>query len=469
MGTLNIVGIGPGNDEHITPAALQAIKSADHVIGYTTYLRLIKQHIVGKTITRTGMSEEIERARTAILMAREEKNITIVSSGDAGVYGMAGLIFDVLKQMGWKRGDEPKLNIIPGISAANSCGSLVGAPLVHDACTISLSDLLTPWPVIAKRIEGAAMGDFVISFYNPASGRRQRQIVEAQKIILKYRPGSTPVALVKSGYRKAQQIIISDLDHFLEYEIGMLTTVIVGSSQTYLYEGYMVTPRGYVNKYDIEDGNVHIGQRKTFSLRCEGDLSDKSESHLFAKTYTTPTDNWVTPKDIHDTSFLAEESAASAIEILSESGLLFNGSHETTEYKILLRSTISLFNGSLVFFDGQKTFLIGDFKEPTNLAALNIKIVKSESDLLVREIVGELFDIKPLFFWPGEGIETARDIYQKLAVYRNHLISGRLCSYISERAEQVMINEVEFRDANWVAKLTLEEWEEVRSVCLKCS
>ena len=142
------------------------------------------------------------------------------------------------------------LKIIPGISAANSCGSLVGAPLIHDSCTISLSDLLTPWPVIEKRIENATRGDFVISFYNPASGRRQRQIVEAKKIIEKYRPGTTPVALVKSGYRKRQNIVMTDLDHFLDFEIGMLTTVIVGSSQTYLYEGYMVTPRGHQNKYD---------------------------------------------------------------------------------------------------------------------------------------------------------------------------------------------------------------------------
>jgi precorrin-3B C17-methyltransferase len=176
---------------------------------------------------------------------------------------MAGLVFQVL--MGWKRGDSPELRIIPGMTAMNSCASIVGAPLVHDFCSISLSDLLTPWPVIARRIEAAAGADFVIGLYNPASGRRTRQIVEAQAIIRRHREGSTPVALVKSAYRKLQHAVLTDVDHFLEYEIGMLTTVLVGSSQTFVFEGYMVTPRGYTNKYEW-DGAVKDGQRPGYSL-----------------------------------------------------------------------------------------------------------------------------------------------------------------------------------------------------------
>jgi precorrin-3B C17-methyltransferase / cobalt-factor III methyltransferase len=137
--------------------------------------------------------------------------------------------------------------------------------LVHDFCTVSLSDLLTPWPVIARRIEAAASADFVVGLYNPASGRRTQQIVEAQAILRRHRDGTTPVALVKSAYRKRQHVVLSDLDNFLDYEIGMLTTVLVGSSNTFMFEGYMVTPRGYTNKYDAS-GEVLPGQRPGYSL-----------------------------------------------------------------------------------------------------------------------------------------------------------------------------------------------------------
>src|SRR6185503_20729969 len=143
----------------------------------------------------------------------------LVSSGDAGVYGMAGLVFEVLRGDGWRRGDSPELRIVPGMTALSSCGSLVGAPLVHDFCAISLSDLLTPWAVIARRIEAAAAGDFVVGLYTPASGRRTRQIVEAQAILRRHRAGTTPVALVKSAYRKLEHAVLTDLDSFLDYEI----------------------------------------------------------------------------------------------------------------------------------------------------------------------------------------------------------------------------------------------------------
>lgn len=251
-GTLTIVGIGPGAHDHTTPAALAAIAEAEVVVGYTTYIRLVKDLIVGKDIVRTGMTEEIGRARTAVDRARAGAKVVIISSGDAGVYGMAGLVFQVLQEIGWRRGDAPELRLVPGITALNACASLVGAPLGHDFCAISLSDLLTPWAVIERRIEAAAASDFVIGLYNPASGRRTRQIVRAHEIISKHRPGTTPVALVKSAYRKLESRVLTDLDHFLEYEIGMLTTVIVGSSQTFVFEGHMVTPRGYTNKYTWE-------------------------------------------------------------------------------------------------------------------------------------------------------------------------------------------------------------------------
>ncbi|HKQ69708.1 MAG TPA: precorrin-3B C(17)-methyltransferase [Polyangiaceae bacterium] len=251
-GTLTIVGIGPGSHDHTTPAALKAIAEAEVVVGYTTYIRLVRDLIGGKEVIRTGMTEEIGRASAAVDRARRGARVVIISSGDAGVYGMAGLVFQVLQETGWRRGDAPDLRLVPGITALSACASLVGAPLGHDFCAISLSDLLTPWAVIERRIEAAAASDFVVGLYNPASGRRTQQIVRAHAILSKHRGGTTPVALVKSAYRRLENRILTDLDHCLDYEIGMLTTVIVGSSQTFVFEGHMVTPRGYANKYTWE-------------------------------------------------------------------------------------------------------------------------------------------------------------------------------------------------------------------------
>ena len=269
-GHLYVVGIGPGHEAHLTPAALKAISQADFIVGYGTYIKLVKHLIEGKEIMKTGMTEEIGRARMAVERAKKGETVALVSSGDAGVYGMAGLVFEVLREMQWKRGDSPELRIIPGITSMNSCASLVGAPLAHDFCSISLSDLLTPWPVIEKRIDAAAQADFVIGLYNPKSGRRTNQIVVAQKIISRYRKLETPVALVKSAYRDLQKVILTDLSKFLDYEIGMLTTVIIGNSNSFVYEGYLVTPRGYTNKYTW-DGQAHTGQRPAHSLRLDAD------------------------------------------------------------------------------------------------------------------------------------------------------------------------------------------------------
>jgi len=275
-GTLTIVGIGPGAHDHTTPAALAAIAAAQVVVGYTTYIRLVQDLIVGKEVVRTGMTEEIGRARIAVERAQAGANVVIISSGDAGVYGMGGLVFQVLQEIGWTRGASPELRLIPGITALNACASLVGAPLGHDFCAISLSDLLTPWPIIERRIKAAAESDFVIGLYNPASGRRTRQIVRAHELIREHRSGATPVALVKSAYRRRESRILTDLDHCLEYEIGMLTTVIVGSSQTFVFEGHMVTPRGYTNKYNWE-GEALPGQTPGRSLNLEPTARLESE------------------------------------------------------------------------------------------------------------------------------------------------------------------------------------------------
>ncbi|HTN90596.1 MAG TPA: precorrin-3B C(17)-methyltransferase [Sorangium sp.] len=275
-GVLSIVGIGPGAEEHASRAALEAIAASDLIVGYTTYIRLVKHLIAGKEVIKTGMTEEIGRARAAVERARDGARVAIISSGDAGVYGMAGLVFQVLEEIGWKRGESPELRIVPGMTALNACASLVGAPLGHDFCAISLSDLLTPWPVIERRLEAAAAADFVIGLYNPASGRRTRQIVRAQEIIRQHRAGTTPVALVKSAYRKLESAVLTDLDHFLEYEIGMLTTVLVGSTNTFMFEGYMVTPRGYTNKYTW-DGEALPGQTPGRTLVLSDESSTAAE------------------------------------------------------------------------------------------------------------------------------------------------------------------------------------------------
>lgn len=250
-GKLLVIGFGPGDFAHITGRAREAIQESDVIIGYNTYVDLIRDLLTHQEIVRTGMTEEVSRAQEAVRQAEMGKIVAVISSGDAGVYGMAGLIYEVLIEKGWKEGDGVEVEVIPGISAINSCASLLGAPVMHDACTISLSDHLTPWELIARRIEAAASADFVIALYNPRSGRRTRQIVEAQKILLQYRSGKTPVGIVKSAYRERQHVVVTTLEQMLEHDIGMLTTVIIGNSSTFMYDGKMITPRGYKRKYTL--------------------------------------------------------------------------------------------------------------------------------------------------------------------------------------------------------------------------
>ncbi|TYR80621.1 precorrin-3B C(17)-methyltransferase [Priestia megaterium] len=250
-GKLLVIGFGPGSFEHITQRAREAIQESDMVIGYKTYVELIEGLLTNQQIISTGMTEEVSRAQEAVKQAEQGKKVAVISSGDAGVYGMAGLVYEVLVEKGWRKDGGVEVEVIPGISAINSCASLLGAPVMHDACTISLSDHLTPWTLIEKRIEAAAQADFVVAFYNPKSGRRTRQIVEAQRILLKYRSPDTPVGLVKSAYRDREQVVMTTLSEMLEHEIGMLTTVVVGNSSTFFYDDLMITPRGYQRKYTL--------------------------------------------------------------------------------------------------------------------------------------------------------------------------------------------------------------------------
>ena len=250
-GKLFLVGFGPGNHDHLTFRAKQAIGEAEVVIGYRTYIRLVRELIEGKEIHYTGMTEELERARKAVDFAYAGRRVALISSGDVGVYGMAGPALEILKERGWQPGCGMEVEVVPGVTALSACASVLGAPVVHDFAAISLSNLLTPWEVIVGRIEAAARADYVIALYNPKSGRRTQQIVETQKILLRHRRADTPVGIVKSGLRHGQRVVQTTLADMLNHEIGMLTTILIGNSTTFTYEGLMITPRGYQHKYDL--------------------------------------------------------------------------------------------------------------------------------------------------------------------------------------------------------------------------
>ena len=300
-GKIMLVGLGPGSHDYLTARARAAIAEADTVIGYATYIRLVKDLLDGKEVIKKAMTEELDRAIEAYDRAKLGKKVALVSSGDAGVYGMAGPTFEVLFQAGWTPDAGVEVEIIPGASAINTCASLVGAPLTHDFCAISLSDLLTPWPTIARRLDAVAYADFVVALYNPKSGKRTRQIQEARRIFLRHRDPNTPVAVVKSAFRAKQRIEFTTLDSMLDADIGMLSTVLIGNSNTYVKHGLMITPRGYANKYDVEIGNsaARDGEKRGISLSSglngwlaaihAGHADGQSPAEL-AKAYRLPED-----------------------------------------------------------------------------------------------------------------------------------------------------------------------------------
>lgn len=269
QGKLNIVGIGPGALELIAPMARKAIEEADLIVGYKNYLALIASLCDGKEVVGSGMTAEIQRATLAVEAALNGRNVALVSSGDAGIYAMGSLAMELLAKQGWTQSHSTEVVLVPGITAANSCASLVGTPLGHDSCTISLSDLLTPLELILQRVEAAGSADFAITFYNARSKKRQEQIVKARDILLKYRDETTPVAIVENAYRDDQRIIISNLKNFLQHDFGMNAAVIVGNSSSYQFENWIVTPRGYTKKYDLKDGALQSGQKRGQTLRTD--------------------------------------------------------------------------------------------------------------------------------------------------------------------------------------------------------
>ncbi|MDJ0726281.1 MAG: precorrin-3B C(17)-methyltransferase [Prochloraceae cyanobacterium] len=246
-GSLSLVGIGPGSLDQITPAAKTAITTADVVVGYSLYLDLVSSLFYpGQIIESSNITQERDRACRAIELAQWGLNVAVISSGDCGIYGMAGLVLEECRSQNWD-GNNPKVEVFPGITAMQAAASRVGTPLMHDFCAISLSDLLTPWPVIAKRLEAAAIADFVTALYNPRSLKRTEQIKIARDTFLKHRDPNTPVAIVRSAYRLDEQIYLTTLEEMLEVPIDMLSTVIIGNSSTRNYANLMITPRGYFN------------------------------------------------------------------------------------------------------------------------------------------------------------------------------------------------------------------------------
>lgn len=248
-GKIFIVGTGPGRIDHITPYAQKAIMDSDAIVGYGTYLELIQALTIDKEIVSTGMTQEIDRCRKAIDLAAKGKTVAVISGGDPGIYAMAGLVLELLKTRNSESGiQNPEVEVIPGISALNACASRLGAPLMHDFASISLSDRLTQWETIEKRLDAAAMADFVIALYNPKSKGRAEHINRARQIIVRYRTPDTPVGIVKAAMRENESVIITDLEHMLEHDIDMQTTVIIGNSKTLTWNNLMITPRGYEKK-----------------------------------------------------------------------------------------------------------------------------------------------------------------------------------------------------------------------------
>lgn len=242
-GKIFVIGIGPGDPENMTFRAYRAIEKCQVLIGYTVYIEQVRELAEGKEIIKKGMGQEIDRAKIAIEKAAEGNTVAVVCSGDCGLYGMSGLVLELLK-------DHPQReNIscepIPGITSALSCSSLLGAPIVEDFCTISLSDYMTPWERIIQRLENACAADFVIALYNPRSLARPDYLQKAMEIIKKGRSPETPIGIVRNAYREDQSVITVALKDFDPEMVDMFCTVLIGNSRSYMANGLMITSRGY--------------------------------------------------------------------------------------------------------------------------------------------------------------------------------------------------------------------------------
>ena len=242
MGKIIVAGIGPGSKEDITPAVLEAVREADVIVGYKYYFQFIEPYLREDCeCVDTGMKKERERAEQAFLLAEQGKTVVVISSGDAGIYGMTPLIYEMRQE----RKADIDVVALPGISAFQKAASLLGAPIGHDLCVISLSDLMTPWEVIERRIKAAAVGDFVTAVYNPKSHGGYWQLYRLQELFLQYRSSDIPVGYVRQAGREEQEVKVTTLAAFDPEDVDMFTVILIGNSQSYVAEGKIITPRGY--------------------------------------------------------------------------------------------------------------------------------------------------------------------------------------------------------------------------------
>jgi precorrin-3B C17-methyltransferase len=254
-GKIYVAGIGPGCEADVTPAVTKALRESDVIVGYKYYFRFVEQYLSpGTECVDTGMKRERDRARQAFELAEQGKTVCVISSGDSGIYGMAPLIWEMRRE----RGSEIEIQVLPGISAFQKAASLLGAPIGHDFCVISLSDLMTPWELIEKRIIAAAQADFVTAVYNPKSNERYWQLYRLKELFLKERSFDTPVGYVRQAGRDEEAITVTTLVDFDPEQVDMFTVVLIGNSQSYNWNGTMITPRGYYS--DESDCGVGIGQ-----------------------------------------------------------------------------------------------------------------------------------------------------------------------------------------------------------------
>ena len=251
-----VAGIGPGSAGDMTPAVLEAVRRSDVIIGYQYYFQFVTPYLSPDTLcVDTGMKKERDRAEEAFAWAEQGKTVCVVSSGDAGIYGMAPLIWEMKRE----RGSDVEIEVLPGISAFQKAASLLGAPIGHDLCLISLSDLMTPWETIERRIRAAAVADFVTAVYNPKSYGRYWQLYRLQEIFLQHRDPSTPVGYVCQAGRADEQVTLTTLGAFDPEQVDMFTVVLIGNSQSYAYEGKFITPRGYFRENRSEEAKG-VGQ-----------------------------------------------------------------------------------------------------------------------------------------------------------------------------------------------------------------
>lgn len=234
------MGIGPGAFEQMTVKAADVLRQSDVIIGYTVYIDLVRDHLPGKQFLSTPMTKEADRCRMAFSEARKGKTVSMICSGDAGIYGMAGLMYEIGAQY-----PDTELEVIPGVTAATAGAALLGAPLTHDFCVISLSDLLTPWKTIEERILAASRADFSVCLYNPSSRKRRDYLKKACELMLKYKSPDTVCGIVKNIGREGEEKSLLTLQDLKDAEADMFTTVFVGNSQTKALSEAMVTPRGY--------------------------------------------------------------------------------------------------------------------------------------------------------------------------------------------------------------------------------